>query len=212
MNLRITALTAAISLATGAAMADTDPRALPDDTWISLNGTVTSVASNNESFRLDYGDGSVTVEMDDWDTFGEAFAINIGDNVTVYGDVDDDLFETTTIEAGSVYVEDLNTYFYASAADEEAYGEWSVTVAPVVGDLTWIGSVKEVSPLTETFTLEVGDKALTVDTSEMFYNPLDEEGFQKIEQGDRVRVDGIITEEFFGGLELEADTIVTLQS
>ena len=40
--------------------------------------------------------------------------------MTVYGRVDDDLYETTTIEASSIYDQDLGTYFYASAADEES--------------------------------------------------------------------------------------------
>ncbi|MFO7726270.1 MAG: NirD/YgiW/YdeI family stress tolerance protein, partial [Oceanipulchritudo sp.] len=89
-----------------------DPYDQPDDTYISLSGTVSS--SYDDSFVLDYGEGLVTVEMDDWDWYNDAYGIIEEDDVTVYGYVDDDLYETTTIEVSSVWVEDLNTYFYAS--------------------------------------------------------------------------------------------------
>jgi hypothetical protein len=60
--------------------------------------------------------------MDDWDWYAEGKNLIDGDKVTVYGRIDDDFFETTSIEASSVYVESLGSYFYASAADEE-YGD-----------------------------------------------------------------------------------------
>src|SRR6056297_3223471 len=115
----------AVYLATSAS-ARQDPTEQLDESWISLGGTVTS--SSADSFRLDYGDGMITVEMDDWDYDGDAFPLMDGDQVTVYGRVDQNLFANTTIEAGSVYVQDLNTFFYASAADEEEYGAWVVNV------------------------------------------------------------------------------------
>lgn len=44
----------------------------------------------------------------------------------------DDLFEKKTIEAGSVYVENLRTAFYANAQDEEDPTAWTVVVTPIV--------------------------------------------------------------------------------
>ncbi len=190
------------------ASAQPDPMAQPDDTWISLTGTVTSTTA--DSFIMDYGDGLITVEMDDWDTFGDAWPLADGDQVTVYGDVDKGLFETTTIEAGSVYVQDLNTFFYASAADEEDFGEWVVDVDSVVGDLIYIGTVETVIPDANTFTIDTGATELTVDTSALLYNPLDDEGFQQIDVGDRVSVEAEIDADFFGDQDLLAESIVTL--
>lgn len=46
-----------------------------------------------------YGNGSITVEMDDGDRDADAYSLDEGDNVTVYGMIDDDLFESATIEA-----------------------------------------------------------------------------------------------------------------
>lgn len=205
---------AAICLSASAAAQDSndqpDPMVLPDDTWISLTGTVTSTTP--DSFLLDYGDGLITVEMDDWDNFGDAYPLADGDQVTVYGDVDKGLFEATTIEAGSVYVDDLNTFFYASAADEEDYGEWVVVTDAAIGDLVYIGTVVTVIPDAHTFTIDTGAMELTVDTSAMLYNPLDDQGFQQIDVGDRVRVKAEIDADFFGDQDLLAESIVTLSN
>ena len=69
MNFKRNALTTAIlatSLTSGVAMAqDPNPYMRPDDTWISINGTVQDITRN--SFGLNYGDGVVIVEMDDGD-------------------------------------------------------------------------------------------------------------------------------------------------
>lgn len=190
---------------------DEDPYLQPDDTWISLSGTVTSTTP--DTFLLDYGDGLVTVEMDDWDWDADAYKLLPGDRVTVYGVVDDDLFETTTIEASSVYVEGLGTHFYASAADEEngVYEPGYVTGLPVVVSSTTIrGTVVDVDELQDEFTVDAGLNDITVDVDEMLYDPLDDEGYQKIEEGDRVSVTGQMETEFFEGRELVADSVVTL--
>ena len=115
-NLLGLSILAALSLLALPAQA-ADPYTQPDDSWISVTGTVAD--THDESFELDYGEGLITVEFDDWDWYNENAAILDGDRVTVYGAVDDDLYETRTIEAASVYVEGLNTYYYASATDEE---------------------------------------------------------------------------------------------
>jgi uncharacterized protein YdeI (BOF family) len=185
-----------------------DPAEQPDDTWISLTGTVTSTTA--DSFKLDYGKGMITVEMDDWDDFGDAWPLIDGDEVTVYGEVDQNLFAKTTIEAGSVYVDDLNTFFYASAADEEEFGQWVVDIDAVPGELTYIGTVESVTPMTNTFTIDTGAMELSVDTSGLLYDPLDDEGFQRIDVGDRVSVDAVIDRDFIGDQDLLAESIVTL--
>ena len=118
-----------------------NPETAPDDTWLTVSGTVTSVAP--QAFGLDYGDGILTVEMDDWDADADAYKVAVGDRVTVNGMVDDDLFDTTTIEASSVYVDNLNTYFYASAADEEDPFV-NVTTPPVVSAIVVQGIVTDV--------------------------------------------------------------------
>ncbi len=186
-----------------------DPYEMRDDSWISLSGTVTT--ANPDSFVLDYGDGLVTVEMDDWDWYREGYNILSGDRVTVYGAIDDDLFESTTIEASSVYVESLNNFFYASAADEED-SMYTVTTPIILSETKVRGTVTSVSELTGEFTIDTGLRKITVETDDMLYDPLDDEGYQKIEVGDRVSVRGEVDRDLFEGRELVADSVITLST
>lgn len=182
-----------------------NPYLQEDDTWISISGTVGTVSP--QSFTLDYGDGIVMVEMDDWDADADAYKVASGDKVTVFGEIDDDFFEATTIEASSVYVEDLGTYFYASAADEE--DTFVTVVTPIaVGGTVVQGTVTNVGD--GEFVLNTGLRQLTVEVDEMLYNPLDDEGYQRIKVGDRVSVSGTMDNDLFEGRELVAETIVTL--
>lgn len=199
----------AVALASGASPAIAEnPYAEPDGSYIRIGGTVTTVAP--ASFLLDYGSGSITVEMDDWDSYGDAWGISDGDRVTVYGRVDDDLYELSTIEAGSVYVENLNTYFYANAADEESMDVWTVHAPVALGEVEVIGKVTEVMPEEGRLILETGVTELTVDTRPMLYDPLDENGYQRVEEGDRISVIGDIDYDLIEGRELEATALLTI--
>lgn len=183
------------------------PYLAPDDTWISISGTVDGVPTG-DIFNLDYGEGMIAVEMDDWDTDADAYKLVEGDNVTVSGWIDDDLFERRTIEARSVYVENLGTYFYASGADEEKYYYSGVTVPVVINTIGLHGTVSEVSG--REFTLNTGLRSITVDTVQMPYNPMDDEGFQQIEVGDVVSATGVMQTDLLDDRELHASSVVTL--
>src|SRR6056297_2222247 len=196
LTFAISLLTSLIFIAAGVILANPamakNPYAKPDDSWISISGTVESVTA--DSFILDYGDGVITVEMDDGDRDADGYKLLAGDKVTVNGLIDDDFYETTTIEASSVYVEKLGTTFFASAVDEEDYLV-TVTTPIVVSATTVQGTVTAVDD--EEFTVATGLQATRVDVEEMAYNPLDMEGYQRIEVGDYVRVTGNMEKEFF---------------
>lgn len=182
-----------------------NPYARADDTWISISGKVKSVSP--DSFVLDYGEGTITVEMDDGDRDADAYKLLAGDQVTVNGVIDDDFFERTTIEASSVYVEKIGTYFFASARDEEdLFFPYATTF--IVGGTVAQGKVIGVED--DEFTLRVGGRSLTVEVDEMPYNPLDEVGYQKIRIGDLVRVNGVMDDDLFEGRELVATSVITL--
>jgi len=199
------AFTLAVALMIATPAEAKNPYAQPNNTWISINGTVKDVTA--DSFLLDFGQGIITVEMDDGDRDADGYKLLAGDEVTVSGKIDDDFYEMTKIEASSVYVEKLGTSFYASAIDEEDY--WVTISTPIVSSGTIVhGTVTSVRD--QEFTLNNGVRSLTVEVDEMFYNPLDDSGFQKIETGDLVRVTGILDENLFGGREFKADTIVEL--
>ena len=200
----------ALALTGATAVAAEDPMTQPDDSWISVSGTVERVT--NDAFLLDYGEGSMTVEMDDGDRDADGYKLVSGDKVTVNGRIDDDLFEARTLEASSVYVENIDTYFYASAVDEEDINNVIVTVSTpvVVSAITVQGRVTEVSA--DEFVVDTGLRQVRVEVEEMAYNPLDDQGYQKIEVGDRVSVTGQIDNDLFEGRELVADSVVTLSS
>ena len=182
-----------------------NPYAKADDSWISLSGTVAEIRPG--SFELDFGERSITVEMDDSDRQSETYALRMGDKVTVNGMIDDDFFETSKIEASSVYVEKLGRHFYASALDEEDFA--TVTyLAPIDGGVVVHGLVTEVNG--DEFTIDNGLRSVRVDVGDMAYDPLDDEGYQKVEVGDVIRAQGKIDDGFFEGRELKASTITTL--
>lgn len=202
----LTAGLLAAFLAAPALAQDESPYAKADDTWISIDGTVHTVSA--DEFELDYGPGTITVEMDDGDRDADAYKLAFGDKVRVSGRIDDDFFEETTIEASSVYVENLGTYFYADPADEE--DTFVTYTTPITVSNTVIqGTVTDVD--VEEFTVNTGARTVRVEVEEMPYNPLDDIGYQKIEVGDRVSVTGDMDTDFFEGQrELVAETIVTL--
>ncbi|WP_417427310.1 hypothetical protein [Hoeflea sp.] len=178
----------------------------PDDSFVSISGTVASAAA--DSFQLDYGEGLITVEMDDWDWYPEAAGLLGGDNVTVYGVIDDDMLETKSIEATSVFVKGLNTYFYASGSDEEDVVYNAITEPRLAARIDVTGTVESING--REFTIDIGSRDLTVDTSGMTYNPLDDEGFQMVDVDDRVKVTGSMDYALFEANEVNATSVITL--
>jgi uncharacterized protein YdeI (BOF family) len=200
----VTALAATGSVWAG----DSNPYLKPDGSWITISGSVESVQA--DQFTLDYGDGIIIVEMDDGDRDADGYKLLEGDKVTVSGRIDDDFFELTTIEAGSVYVENLGTTFFASSLDEESRGLFEANLFPPVDIAHTVvrGTVSEVNA--HDFVLDTENRTLRVDVSEMTFDPLDDEGYLKIDEGDRVKVFGEMDANLFQGRELEADTIIEL--
>lgn len=178
----------------------------PDMSWINLTGTVAS--ANDDYFYLDFGDGVIRVEMDDWDWYKEGANLIEGDTVTVYGRIDNDMYETKTIEASSVYVAGLNSFFYASSDDEEDWDTY--TAYTVVSEPGYQVTGKVTSINGRTFTIDAGNRKITVDTTDMPYNPLDQYGYQKIDKGDRVSVTGKMDLDRLTKREIVADSITTL--
>lgn len=207
----LTAIALSVSVSAPALQAEqVNPYTRANNTWISIDGTVDSVSA--DTFELDYGPGLITVEMDDGDRDADAYKLIRGDKVRVSGKIDDDLFETTTIEAGSVYVENLGTYFYSSALDEED-PLYAYTTPIVVSNTVLRGKITAVSPDADSFTIDTGTRKIHVNTGSMAYNPLDDTGYQKLGKGDRVSVSGDLDLEFFGlKRTLIADTVLTLSS
>lgn len=201
-----------IGAVAGPAAAQEDPYAEPAGTWISISGTVESVGADQFVLEYEdtdhYGEALITVEMDDGDRDADAYKLVPGDTVTVNGIIDDDFFELRTIEASSVHVENLDTWFYASAVDEEDTFI-TVPVVTAVPSATVQGTVTSVGD--EEFTVDSGVREITVEVDELGYNPLDEMGYQQIEIGDLVTVTGYLDDDFLEGRELVATSVTTIE-
>ena len=201
-------LAASIAALAAAPAAAQTPATASDGEWLSLSGTVETVSG--EDFVLDYGQNSITVEMDDYDWYDEN-ALVVGDEVTVTGRMDNDFLQSRRIEASSVYVDSIHTRFYASAADEEDFLPAAEGV--IVGDtgVTLMGTVESI----------VGDEIIVdaalfdykVDAGTLSYDPFDNDGLQHIEVGDRISVTGQFDDsDFFDSPEIDATWLTELQA
>ncbi len=198
-------------------IADTDPYTAKYDnnSAISLTGTV--IESYEDAFALSYGDGNIVVEMDDWDWYDESQSIREGEKVTVYGEVDHDMYEARKIEAEAVYAHSRNMYYFADDEDEEDRYHQSYMM-PTKVDLATIGDDTRVSVsgtvekiAAREFMMDVGPYMVVVDTEDLGYNPLDDNGFQRLRVGDQVHVSGLLDTGFFDDREIDADLVLTLQ-
>lgn len=196
----------------GVQTGEPEPMTAPDNSFISLSGEVASAGL--DSFTLDYGEGLITVEMDDGDFDADAAPLAAGDDVTVYGFVDDDFYEMRTIEASSVYNSDQNTFYYASGADEEDIDMvlYSYPAVVYAGPGVTVSGIVESVDGREFMLDHALGYDIEVDTADMDYNPLDDEGIQQIDVGDRVSVSGEIDEALFDNTELSANSILVLES
>ncbi len=183
-----------------------------DGEYVTLSGKVTEVSA--DAFMLKTKDKTIIVEMDDSDWDADGYKLVKGDEVVVNGRVDRDFLERNKVEAGSVYVKNLNTYFYASSADEEG-APYLPNIYPYVETLPDNAIVdlqgKVVSVNGRTFVLDTGLRKVTVDTNKLIYNPMDDVGFTKIDKGDRVRVSGVVDDDFFAGKTINTNSIVELR-
>ncbi|MBS3805317.1 MAG: hypothetical protein KGY54_12270 [Oleiphilaceae bacterium] len=176
---------------------------------ITLSGTVTETLS--ESFILDYGKATVTVNVADWKWYRENNELIQNDKVTVHGRVDEKTYETAVIDAKSLYLEDLGTYFYSETVeDDKVFSDFAkAPKTPIaVGDITITGTITSIEG--RTFTIDSGTRQMAVDTSELPHNPLDDRGFQRLNVGDAVAVAGTLDSDTFEGAKMVADTIVSL--
>jgi uncharacterized protein YdeI (BOF family) len=170
--------------------------ARPDDSWVTLNGRVRSATATG--FTLDYGSGQIPVSMDTWSWYRSDHDQIEGNRVTVYGRIDDAAMQRRTIDASSVYVQNLNTFFYASAEDEQDMAVYSYNIIPIgYSDTRVTGIVQNFDATARTITVDQGAAQVLVDLSQLAYNPLDKDGYQQIQEGDRVLVAGDMQSGFF---------------
>lgn len=60
------------------------------------------------------------------------------------------------------------------------------------------------------FTIDTGERELKVDTTLLPYNPMDDVGFQQVQEGDWVRASGDLAMNTFEDREIMAESVVKL--
>lgn len=181
---------------------------MPDEALITLSGIVGEVGA--DEFKLNYGTDEITVELDRFGWTGnETNYLVPGESVTVRGYIDDDLFEGREIEAYNLRLNDSYVYYYTTDVDPVYFYTYDVDTALQDGtEVSVTGRVSNVG--NGEFTVTNDNGAMRVDIAGLGYDPLDDEGLQKVEAGDRVYVYGQIDNDFFEAREITADGIVEL--
>lgn len=175
---------------------------------ITLYGTVDTVQP--DWFTLKSKNREILVEMDDFDAESEGYKLLEGDEVVVSGVIDHDFMEKKKIEAGSVYVRGIDTYFFANDADEESspylktYYSFSNEV-PENAIVELQGIVTDIDG--KEFVLDTGTRKVLIDTKRLPYDPMDNLGKVQVEVGDLLRVSGRVDIELFSGRQLSANSI-----
>ncbi|YCM43663.1 hypothetical protein V2O64_20365 [Verrucomicrobiaceae bacterium 227] len=175
-----------------------------DGEWITIAGKITVAGVNK--FTLDYGKGAVVVEMDDYDRELEGFHLKVDDKVIVVGRVDADTGQKRSIEAASVYVENINKSFFASADDEEEVIAKLRKASANGTGLALTGKVIFIAD--DLMTIDNGYQVFDVKTSLLTEKPFDKEGLLQLEVGDKVTAYGTITDGFVEGRMLVASQVI----
>lgn len=179
--------------------------------FVTLSGKVSDVKAH--SFNLNMDGKKVMVEMDDYGWGADGYKLVNGDQVVVSGRVDKDFLEKKKVEAGSVYVKNLGTTFYANSSDEEdvPFIMTSYTFVPTLPEGASVdvqGKITKVNG--REIVVDTGFRKVTVDTKDMIFNPLDNIGFTKLVVGDRVRVSGVVDKDYFDTKEIDAKSVFEL--
>jgi len=175
-----------------------------DGEWITIAGKITKAGVSN--FTLDYGKGAVVVEMDDYDRKLEGFHLKADDKVIVTGRVDADADQKRSIEAASVYVENINKSFFASADDEEEVitklqkASANGTGVALTGKVIFIAG--------KLMSIDNGYQVFEVKTALLTEDAFDNEGLLQLKVGDKVTAYGAITNGFVDGRMLVASQVI----
>lgn len=184
-----------------------DPYGKPDESWISISGAVQDKRAH--AFTLNYGNGSVIVEMDAESHSADVLPLQEGDKVTVLGVIDRDLFERTSIEASSVYVQKLDAYFHASAVNERGLAFFAETAGS--GLNTFLQGV--VTQTNEAyFLIDTGEREFRVDIKTFSNDLFKDPDSVHLLKGDVVRVTGKMDSDFLNRREFIAQTLKKIES
>ena len=166
----------------------TDPYDYHDGSWIGVAGQVESTAPG--SFVLNYGDGTIKVELEPSSTKSHDFIKD--EHVRVFGVVDDGLFKARTIKADAVYVDSMKDYVCTTSGAAATCASFAPVILSgivVHGLVTSVGA--------NTIQLDRGDREIQVDTSELENSAGDTGAGKDVQVGDLVTVLGHMDDGLF---------------
>lgn len=192
--------------------ADQDREGSTYKSYATLTGTVAD--AGDDQVKLDYGDGLITVDLEAFDWDQDARPIAQGERVTVFGRIDQALYDEQALRATSLYAYNRSAYYYADQDDRTAFdlGEPVFINNLMDREGTWIALSGEVVGMDgRDVTLDTGESEITVDTSQMQYDPTDAVGYLRLRPGDRISAAGFVDTDLFEERELVARSLVSLQ-
>jgi uncharacterized protein YdeI (BOF family) len=180
---------------------------MDDETSITLSGTV--IEARDDEFDIRVGTETVTVDIEDEIRDGDAYELLPGDRITVSGLVEDHFFQGKELEANALYIDKLGTTFIV---DEDYADDHGMVAGRMMDDFVEVaGTVTMVGDDHDEFRIHgnVGD--FTVEVDELAENPLDDDGYMKIDVGDAVRVIGEIDDDWIEGREIVASSVTVVR-
>lgn len=173
-----------------------------DETSLTLNGTVSQV--NDDEFILQTSNGSIKVDSDDVFDDENVYRLASGDRVVVYGEVDDHFFESRELEADAIHVDKVDVTF---TTRDEPVNNYSYTSSNgESGEITEL-SGRIIAIDDDEFSISSGTGQTTVSIDDLDNNPLDDQGYLKLDVGDQVRVKGEMADGWFDDREFEATSL-----
>ncbi len=174
----------------------TDPTEARSSSWIGLEGTIRTVGAR--SFILAYDGGTLPVAYG-----GEALRqhqFQQDQKVTVYGWLDNDLFERKVLKASAISV-------HNEGGAQEVIGDdiaGALRQKPGTGT-TVHGRVTGIDG--RLITMDQANGRLVLDTQGMSYDPAQAQGHRRVEVGDVVTATGAIRDEFWSGRTMKVRTL-----
>jgi uncharacterized protein YdeI (BOF family) len=206
-----TALTAGT---TGDALAQSkNLNSFEDGSNITLVGTVTQLT--DDEFILNSNGNMVEVEVDDWsltDNLDLTEHLKDGQEVIVYGTVDNDLFSDDEIEAASIFIPEQNNYIYYVETAPLYSQNFGNTTQAANNQQNQMDNNAMISAQGEIKSVDGNEAVIATSAGEMTVDmsAVSNRRGMDLQKGDQIFVMGNVDENLFSNKEIAAERLVKL--
>ncbi len=177
--------------------------------WITISGVVTGV--RDDGFVILSEGKSTFIDFDSTPAHSNLQKLESGYQVIVSGEIEQIQFEEGKLLAEQIYLKETDTYLIGQPTENS---NDVISLNPyysTVEDLPQNTIVNIKGRVTRIKQRDIfvftGDREIKVDTSEMAFNPIDDQGATKIELNDFVKVSGTVERNFFQSNAIKASFI-----